>query len=247
MKKFLLLFAGLALLSSCKNDNKNKENQENSLVIATESGKVEGFLNEDHSVRKYFGIPFAQPPVGDLRWKAPQDTKNWNDTLPTKEFKNKPVQANVFGDMKSRSNGMSEDCLYLNVWTPKETSEEKLPVLVYFYGGGFVAGDASEPRYDGETMAKKGMVEDAVPFALALAHGCERIDGLSALTDDEQQGVLCKRHVAVAELAGDLNFHRHSSHAFNQVFTDHASVHGRAATRQDDSVAATPISGPACM
>ena len=117
MKKIILLFAGISLFTSCKNTGENKESEENNLIVSTENGKVEGFLNEDQSVRKYFGIPFAQPPVGDLRWKAPQDAKNWNDTLATKEFKNKPVQANVFGDMKSRSNGMSEDCLYLNVWT----------------------------------------------------------------------------------------------------------------------------------
>ena len=168
MKKIILFFAGLSFLTSCKNTDENKETQEGNLIVSTENGKIEGFLNEDQSVLKYFGVPFAQPPVGDLRWKAPQDAKNWSDTLATKEFKNKPVQANVFGDMKSRSNGMSEDCLYLNVWTPKETSEEKLPVLVYFYGGGFVAGDASEPRYDGENMAKKGMVVVTVNYRLNI-------------------------------------------------------------------------------
>lgn len=168
MKKIILFFAGLSFLTSCKNTAENKETQEGNLIVSTENGKIEGFLNEDQSVRKYFGVPFAQPPVGDLRWKAPQDAKNWSDILATKEFKNKPVQANVFGDMKSRSNGMSEDCLYLNVWTPKETSEEKLPVLVYFYGGGFVAGDASEPRYDGENMAKKGMVVVTVNYRLNI-------------------------------------------------------------------------------
>ncbi len=168
MKKIILFFAGLSLITSCKNTVENKETQESNLIVSTENGKIEGFLNEEQSIRKYFGVPFAQPPVGDLRWKAPQDAKNWSDTLATKEFKNKPVQANVFGDMKSRSNGMSEDCLYLNVWTPKETSVEKLPVLVYFYGGGFVAGDASEPRYDGETMAKKGMVVVTVNYRLNI-------------------------------------------------------------------------------
>lgn len=68
------------------------------------------------------------------------------------------MQTMVFGDMKSRSNGVSEDCLYLNVWTPAKRETKNLPVLVYYYGGGNVAGDASEPRYDGESMAKKGMV-----------------------------------------------------------------------------------------
>jgi para-nitrobenzyl esterase len=68
------------------------------------------------------------------------------------------MQTNVFGDMISRSDGVSEDCLYLNVWTPAKRDTKNLPVLVYFYGGGFVAGDASEYRYDGESMARKGIV-----------------------------------------------------------------------------------------
>ncbi len=76
------------------------------------------------------------------------------------------MQASIFGDMGFRSNGMSEDCLYLNVWTPAKKGNEKLPVLVYFYGGGFVAGDGSEARYDGESMAQKGIVALTVNYRL---------------------------------------------------------------------------------
>src|SRR5262249_8615363 len=74
------------------------------------------------------------------------------------------MQRQVFGDMGFRSNGMSEDCLYLNVWTPAKTGRERLPVLVYFYGGGFVAGDGSEARYQGESMARKGIVPLTVEY-----------------------------------------------------------------------------------
>ena len=70
--------------------------------------------------------------------------------------------------MNFRSNGMSEDCLYLNVWTPAKSASERLPVLVYFYGGGFVAGDGSEPRYDGESMARKGIVALTVNYRLGV-------------------------------------------------------------------------------
>ena len=70
--------------------------------------------------------------------------------------------------MNFRSNGMSEDCLYLNVWTPAKSADERLPVLVYFYGGGFVAGDGSEPRYDGATMARKGIVALTVNYRLGV-------------------------------------------------------------------------------
>jgi para-nitrobenzyl esterase len=78
------------------------------------------------------------------------------------------MQAPIFGDMGFRANGMSEDCLYLNVWTPAKTGKERLPVLVYFYGGGFVAGDGSEPRYDGESMAAKGIVAVTVNYRLGV-------------------------------------------------------------------------------
>lgn len=86
----------------------------------------------------------------------------------TKKFGPRPVQAIVFGDMNSRSDGISEDCLYLNVWTPARKNTTGLPVLVYFYGGGFVAGDGSEPRYDGAAMAKKGIVVVTVNYRLGL-------------------------------------------------------------------------------
>jgi para-nitrobenzyl esterase len=80
------------------------------------------------------------------------------------------MQHPVFGDMNFRSNGMSEDCLYLNVWTPAKSAKDKLPVLVYFYGGGFVAGDGSEPRYDGESMARKGIILAGGSGAASATH-----------------------------------------------------------------------------
>ncbi|MFN4084618.1 MAG: carboxylesterase/lipase family protein [Spirosomataceae bacterium] len=123
-----------------------------------QSGIIEGIYDTHTGVQKYLGIPFAQPPVGELRWKAPQPVKPWTGVKKTQAFGPRPMQTMVFGDMKSRSNGVSEDCLYLNVWTPTKRNTPPLPVLVYFYGGGNVAGDGSEPRYDGEAMAKKGIV-----------------------------------------------------------------------------------------
>lgn len=122
------------------------------------NGVIEGNYDTKSNIQTYFGIPFAKPPVGNLRWKAPQPVENWKGIKQTKKFSARPMQAVVFGDMNSRSEGVSEDCLYLNVWTPAKRDTKGLPVLVYFYGGGFVAGDASEPRYDGEAMAKKGIV-----------------------------------------------------------------------------------------
>ncbi|MEP6844618.1 MAG: carboxylesterase family protein [Panacibacter sp.] len=136
--------------------------------VKTDNGVIEGNYNTKEGLQLYFGIPFAKPPVGNLRWKAPQPVDNWKGVLQTKKFGPRPVQAIVFGDMSSRSEGLSEDCLYLNVWTPAKHDTKGLPVLVYFYGGGFVAGDASEPRYDGASMAKKGIVAVTVNYRLNI-------------------------------------------------------------------------------
>jgi para-nitrobenzyl esterase len=133
-----------------------------------ENGVIEGVYDTKSALELYFGIPFAKPPVGDLRWKAPQPLDNWSGILSTKAFGPRCVQPIVWGDMHSRSDGLSEDCLYLNVWTPAKRNTTGLPVLVYFFGGGFVAGDASEPRYDGASMAKKGIVVVTVNYRLNI-------------------------------------------------------------------------------
>ncbi|WP_080057316.1 carboxylesterase/lipase family protein [Spirosoma aerolatum] len=135
--------------------------------VKTANGMVEG-VTEASGIRAFKGIPFAQPPVGDLRWKEPQPVKNWQGVRKADHFGPRAMQRAIFGDMGFRSDGMSEDCLYLNVWTPAKSSNEKLPVLVYFYGGGFVAGDGSEARYDGESMAKKGIVALTVNYRLGV-------------------------------------------------------------------------------
>jgi len=133
--------------------------------VQTADGTLEGVV-EASGVRAFKGVPFAAPPVGDLRWREPQPVKNWTGVRKAAAFGPRAMQRPVFGDMNFRSNGMSEDCLYLNVWTPAKTGREKLPVLVYFYGGGFIAGDGSEPRYDGESMAKRGIVALTVNYRL---------------------------------------------------------------------------------
>jgi len=133
-----------------------------------QNGVVEGNYDTKTGMQFYLGIPFAKPPVGELRWKAPQPLENWKGVKQTKKFGPRAVQGIVFGDMKSRSEGLSEDCLYLNVWTNAKNNTANLPVLVYFYGGGFVAGDGAEPRYDGESMATKGIVSITVNYRLGV-------------------------------------------------------------------------------
>ncbi len=135
--------------------------------VKTANGTLEG-VAESSGIRSFKGVPFGAPPVGDLRWKPPQPVANWSDVRQADKFGPRCMQRALFGDMNFRSNGMSEDCLYLNVWTPAKTGREKLPVLVYFFGGGFMAGDGSEPRYDGESMARKGIVAISVNYRLGV-------------------------------------------------------------------------------
>ncbi|MEM7655701.1 MAG: carboxylesterase family protein [Bacteroidota bacterium] len=132
------------------------------------SGTIEGLYDTKAGIQRYLGIPYAQPPVGELRWKAPQPLAPWQGVKETHTFGPRAIQKPLFGDMEFRSAGLSEDCLYLNVWTPAKQNTKDLPVLVYFYGGGFAAGDGSEPRYDGASMAQQGMVAITVNYRLNL-------------------------------------------------------------------------------
>ena len=147
----LLAVAGLAALSAC-----TQQATEVTLQVQTKYGTLEGI--EEGGVKKFLGVPFAQAPVGDLRWKAPQPLQAWEGVRSAKAFGNDPMQLNVFGDMQFRGESRSEDCLYLNIWTTAKTTADALPVLIYFNGGGLMAGSGSEPRYDGSSIAKEGVI-----------------------------------------------------------------------------------------
>ena len=135
--------------------------------VKTANGTLEGTVDKAAGVRSFKGVPFGAPPVGEFRWQPPQPVKKWEGIRKADKFGPRAMQRNVFGDMNFRSNGTSEDCLYLNVWTPAKPGKN-LPVLVYFYGGGFIAGDGSEPRYDGASMASKGIVTVTVNYRLGV-------------------------------------------------------------------------------
>jgi para-nitrobenzyl esterase len=174
--------------------------------VKTANGTLEGAGLQASGVREFKGIPFAEPPVGDLRWAPPHPVKNWTGVRPANQFGPRCMQQALFGDMGFRSNGMSEDCLYLNVWTPAKSANEKLPVMVYFFGGGFMAGDGSEPRYDGESMAAKGIVAVTVNYRLGvfgfMAHpdltkeSAHHASGNWALLDQNAALVWVKKNIA---------------------------------------------------
>ncbi len=136
-------------------------------LARTSTGRVEG-LALPSGVARFAGIPFAAPPVGTRRWKPPQPAAAWTGVRPAVRFADQCMQARPFSDMVFRNDGTSEDCLYLNVWTSSSGATSKMPVLVYFYGGGFIAGDGSEPRYDGEAMARRGIVVVTLSYRLGI-------------------------------------------------------------------------------
>ena len=137
-------------------------------TVHTDKGDVQGTQSSDSKVQIFEGIPFAAPPVGELRWKAPQPAAAWSGIRPANEFGARCMQGHIYGDMVFRDNGPSEDCLYLNVWTPAASADAHLPVMVWIYGGGFAAGAASEPRQDGTELAKKGVVVVSLNYRLGI-------------------------------------------------------------------------------
>lgn len=134
--------------------------------VKTRSGAVEGKV--DGSVRAFLGIPYAVPPVGNLRWKPPVPVAKWSGVKKATEFGPHCMQGRVFGDMNFRDSGGSEDCLTLNVWTPANASSKKLPVMVWIYGGGFVAGTTSEARQDGTHLAQQGVIVVSMNYRLGV-------------------------------------------------------------------------------
>lgn len=160
---FLISFIQVSLVKA-----QVKNNSSNPPLVKISNGELEGI--NDSGVYIFKGIPFAQPPVGNLRWKPPVPPKNWKGIRKATQFGNGCMQRRIFGDMNFRFKKKSENCLYLNVWTPIKPGKSRkklLPVLVYFYGGGFLAGDGSEPRYDGESMARnKGIVAITANYRL---------------------------------------------------------------------------------
>ena len=132
--------------------------------------KVEGGLLQgtpEGGLTVYRGIPFAAPPIGDLRWSAPQPAAKWHGVREAAKFAPSCVQGRGPAPA-GQGPEMSEDCLYLNVWTPAKSPRDRIPVLVWIYGGGFNAGATSDPNYSGEKLAQKGVVLVSIAYRVGV-------------------------------------------------------------------------------
>lgn len=156
------LLLGIALVMSTTNAMATDPG----LEVRIGSGTLAGIHDAAAGVNAFLGIPYAAPPIGSLRWKPPHPVAAWPGIRAADHFGPRCMQRPLFSDMVFRADGMSEDCLYLNVWAPPGSRGRKLPVLVYFYGGGFVGGDGSEYRYDGASLAARGIVTVTVNYRL---------------------------------------------------------------------------------
>ncbi len=133
--------------------------------VKTQSGLVQGTMEDGVTV--YKGIPFAAPPVGDLRWRTPQAPATWTGVRTSDKFAPACMQVPIVNkDLGMESVTTNEDCLYLNVWTPAKSANEKLAVMVWIYGGGFTIGGTSMSLYDGMNFAKKGVILVSVAYRL---------------------------------------------------------------------------------
>jgi para-nitrobenzyl esterase len=186
--------------------------QTNSPQVKITNGILQG-TEDSGGIRSFKGVPFAKPPVGNLRWKAPLPPLNWAGIRMADHFGPQAMQEYIYSDMQFRSAGKSEDCLYLNIWTPAKSSKSGLPVMVYFFGGGFKAGDGSEYRYDGESLAKKGIVTITITYRLGIfgffshpeltAESPNHASGNYGLMDQHAALVWIKKNIAA--FGGDPN------------------------------------------
>lgn len=169
MKKttlLLLLNVGLVVHASANVVGANEP-------VVTEKGLVSGVACDDAAITVFKGIPFAAPPVGELRWRPPQPRAPWEGVLKADEFCESCVQELRRSFMPWTEefmlrNDVDEDCLALNIWTPAKSADEKLPVYVFIHGGAYFSGSGEVALYDGEDMAKKGIIVVTVNYRLGV-------------------------------------------------------------------------------
>jgi para-nitrobenzyl esterase len=169
-----LLLLAILLITACSCMSQKSDNTIDINSVSTKAGLVSGITNADGTVKIFKGIPFAAPPVGDLRWKAPIEVASWEgirkcDTFAASAMQAKPAPFAMWTkEFMTPEKPLSEDCLYLNIWTNAKTVDDLKPVIVWIHGGAFTGGSGSVPLYDGEEMAKKGVVFITINYRLGI-------------------------------------------------------------------------------
>ena len=135
---------------------------ERAITVRIDSGLVAG---SGGAIRSFKGLRYAEPPTGDLRWRPPCPVKPWTGTRAATAFGADPPQA---ATSRTRATAMSEDCLTLNIWAPETKPGERRPVMVWLYGGSYVSGSGSDPRCDGESFARKGVVLVTINYRIGV-------------------------------------------------------------------------------
>ena len=140
-----------------------------SLTVKTEQGRVRGKALNDGKVKAFLGLPYAAPPVGELRWKAPAPPARWTGERDATSFGAHCAQGRVYDDMIFQDGGESEDCLFLNVYAPANARPgSKLPVMFWIHGGGFAGGASSEPRHNGDFLPTKGVILVTINYRVGV-------------------------------------------------------------------------------
>ncbi len=135
-------------------------------TLAIEGGQISAAVPDSSGIRAFRGLPYASPPVGDLRWRAPEAVKSWEGVRGVADWGPRCMQSERLGAIDPLNKRMDEDCLYLNVWSPAKAPGEKLPVLFWIHGGSNLNGAGSEPYYDGANLAKQGVVVVTINYRL---------------------------------------------------------------------------------
>lgn len=165
-----LLFLLILLIASCSG-NKSAIDVNS---VKTQAGLISGKTTDDQVVKIFMGVPFAAPPVGKFRWKSPQPVEPWEGIKRCAEKPPSAMQAPPkpfycwSAEFQAPESPLSEDCLYLNVWTAAKTNQDKRPVMVWIHGGAFTGGSGTVPLYNGEGMARKGVVFVTINYRLGI-------------------------------------------------------------------------------
>jgi para-nitrobenzyl esterase len=192
------------------------------VTVKTQQGKVQGKTINDGKVKAFLGLPYAAPPVGELRWKAPEPPAKWKGVRDAGKFGAHCAQGRVFDDMVFQDAGPSEDCLFLNVYAPADSSQKsKLPVMFWIHGGGYSGGASSEPRHNGDFLPLKGVVLVTINYRLGVF-------GFLATTELAREGNGVAGNYAMLDMVAALQWVKQNINKFGGD-PDNVTIFGESA------------------